>query len=498
AASRALLAAASPAVVGSKKFPESELLAEMASTLLEEKAHLVVDRKSGLGGTEICFAALQGGKLDVYPEYTGTALAVLLKEATGGSPAEALERARSGLLRRFDVDVLPPLGFSNTYALAMRRSRAAALGIATLSDLVSHAGSLVFGSSHEFLERGDGFRSLARFYGLPETKVVALEHGLAYQALLDGRIDVVDVYSTDGKIAALDLVVLADDRRFFPPYDAVFLVRGAFRRAHPDAVKALESLSGRIDDATIRGLNKMVEVDRRPAKSVAREFLAGAKLAAPTTGTGDEARGTSFLEVMKRRRKETVVLLLQHLEMCGLALALAVLVGVPIGIGIARSARLSGPVLGAAGVLQTIPGIALLALLIPIFGLGARPAIAALFLYALLPIVRNTFTGIVGVDADVVEAARGMGLFPSQVLRLVELPLALPTIMAGVRTSAVINVGTATLAAFVGGGGLGEPIVTGLSLADTNLILSGAVPAALLAVAVDGALGLVENRLKRG
>ena len=190
-------------------------------------------------------------------------------------------------------------------------------------------------------------------------------------------------------------------------------------------------------------------------------------------------------------------LTLQHLQLSGLAVLLAILLAVPLGIAASRLPLLRRLSLGAAGVIQTVPSLALLAFMIPLpgLGLGARSAIAALVLYAVLPILRNTYTGIVEVDPDLLEAAEGMGLRPRQILTRVQLPLAVRTIMAGVRTAAVISVGVATLAAFIGAGGLGEPIVTGLELNDTDLILSGAAPAALLAVLVDLALGLLERAL---
>jgi osmoprotectant transport system permease protein len=176
---------------------------------------------------------------------------------------------------------------------------------------------------------------------------------------------------------------------------------------------------------------------------------------------------------------------------------LAIFLAVPVGIVLTRWTALAQPVMGAAGVIQTIPSLALLAFMIPIpgLGLGARSAIAALFVYALLPILRNTYTGIREIDPNLIEAAKGMGLHDRQILLRIELPLATRTIMAGIRTSAVISIGIATLAAFIGAGGLGDPIVTGLQLNDSRLILAGAIPAAVLAVIMDFLLGRVETVL---
>ncbi|KMQ64495.1 ABC transporter permease [Chryseobacterium angstadtii] len=183
----------------------------------------------------------------------------------------------------------------------------------------------------------------------------------------------------------------------------------------------------------------------------------------------------------------------QHLGLTFLSLILAIVVGVPLGILIARQRKLSSPVLGIAGVLQTIPSIALLGFMIPVFGIGAKPAIAALLIYALLPIIRNTYTGIKGVDPVVIEAAKAMGMNRNQLLFKVELPLAMSVIIAGIRTAAVINVGVATLASFVAAGGLGEFIFGGISLNNTNMILAGAIPAALLAILLDQIIAVIQK-----
>ena len=185
--------------------------------------------------------------------------------------------------------------------------------------------------------------------------------------------------------------------------------------------------------------------------------------------------------------------LLEHVQLTALAVALAVLVGVPLGVHIAREKFLAGPVLAIVSAIQTIPSIALLGFLIPVLGIGAKPAILALFLYALLPIVRNTFTGIDQVDANAVEAARGMGMRDGQILWRVTIPQSLPILMAGVRTSAVLSVAVATLAALIGGGGLGTFIFRGIAMVNTPMVLAGAIPCALLALTLDGALALVER-----
>jgi osmoprotectant transport system permease protein len=294
--------------------------------------------------------------------------------------------------------------------------------------------------------------------------------------------------------------VLADDRGFFPPYNAAPIVRGETLRAHPEIERALRDLAFTLDDGAAMRLNHRVEVLGEGFEEVARSFLVERGLLA---GDGPRARPVTpraqrgFLSVLAGQRGRLARLALEHLGLVSIAVALAAALAVPLGILITRRPALRRPFLGGASVLQTIPSLALLAFLIavPGLGLGADAAIVALVLYAVLPILRNTFTGLDSVDPELVDAARGLGLTPRQVLLRIRLPLAARTILAGIRTAAVISVGVATLAAFIGAGGLGQPIVEGLYLNDTALVLAGALPAAALALAVDGLLGLVERRL---
>jgi osmoprotectant transport system permease protein len=203
--------------------------------------------------------------------------------------------------------------------------------------------------------------------------------------------------------------------------------------------------------------------------------------------------GGSLLEYLVDRRAAIGRLTLRHLLLVGLSLVAAIALAVPLGLLLERARGSAEPVIRAVGLLQTMPSIALLAFMIPLLGIGVLPAVVALFLYSLYPILRNTYTGVRDADRGAVEAARALGMTPGQVLRHVRLPLAVPVIMAGVRTAAVINVGTATLAAFIGAGGLGDPIVAGLALSDVRMILSGALPAAVLALIVDGLLAAGER-----
>jgi osmoprotectant transport system permease protein len=494
---------AAPIIVASKPFGESYLLAEMFAQVLE--AHgIAVERKPGLGQTKIAIEALRSGAIDVYPEYTGTGLLAVLHDTLSDSLASdarlVFAHVERAFASRYGMRWLPPLGFQNSYAIAVRRNTAAQYHLRTMSDLARESGHLVAGFTADFIGRPDGLAGLSRAYGVRPRAVRPLAPAVKYQALASGAVDVIDGYSTDGLLAKYDLVTLVDDKHFFPPYEAAALIGSRLAHDRPDAVSALTTLSGMLDESRMRALNRRVEVDGDDVKRVAADALRdigirNATTRTSTTAQSGEAPGTrtSFSAYLWQRRAAIWTLVLQHLVLVALALGAAILVALPLALALERTRRLAEPLIGALGVLETIPSIALLAFMIPLFGIGIKPALVALWIYALYPIVRSAYSGVRDADPSAVEAAEALGMTPWQRLLLVRLPLAAPVIMAGIRTAAVITVGAATLAAFIGAGGLGEPIVAGLALADTNMILSGALPAAALALVVDGALALVER-----
>ena len=487
-----------PIVVASKPFGESYLLCEMFSQLLEARG-FAVERRPGLGATEIAFGALRNNAIDVYPEYTGTGLIAILHDSFSDSLAADPRAVFSRVSRQFEqlyhVRWLPPLGFQNTYAIAVTRKTAAQYHLRTLTDLARESSHLTAGFTADFIGRSDGLVGLSRVYGIRPRDVRPLAPAVKYQALASGAVDVIDGYSTDGLLSKYNLITLVDDRHFFPPYEAAALVSSELDRRVPGAVAALTLLSGRLDEQTMRALNRRVEVDGEDVRVVARDELTALGLAGntrTTVTTGEGAR-SGFARYMWDRRASLAALTARHLLLVGLALLAAVIIALPLGLALERARHLAEPVIGGLGVLQTIPSIALLAFMIPLLGVGVVPALVALWLYALYPIARGTYTGVRDADPEAVSAAEALGTTPVQRLVWVRLPLAAPVIMAGIRTAAVITVGAATLAAFIGAGGLGEPIVAGLALADTRMILSGALPAAVLALVVDGILGLVER-----
>jgi len=490
-----------PVVVASKPFGESYLLCEMFAQLLE--AHgIAVTRRPGLGATEVAFGALRQNAIDVYPEYTGTGLIAILHDSVADSlsrdPRAVYEKVSQAFAARYGVRWLPPLGFQNTYAIAVSRSTADRYDLRTLSDLAREGSHLVAGFTPDFMGRSDGLPGLARVYGIRLRNVRPLAPAVKYRALADGAVDVADGYSTDGLLARYDLVTLLDDRHFFPPYEAAALVSPRLVRDRPDAIAVLTLLSGRLDETRMRRLNQRVEVAGEDVHRVASDALTELGLTnAPVTSATSLASDTHepFWRYMWNRRATIGALTLRHLFLVLIALGAAILVAIPLGLALERARTAAEPVVRALGVIQTVPSIAMLAFMIPLFGIGTVPALVALWLYALYPIARNTYTGVRDADPGAIEAAEALGTTAVQRLLWVRLPLAAPIIMAGVRTAAVITVGAATLAAFIGAGGLGEPIVAGLALADTRMILSGALPAAALALAVDGMLALVERRV---
>jgi osmoprotectant transport system permease protein len=397
------------------------------------------------------------------------------------------------------VHWLAPLGFENTYAVAVRRETAQRYGLRTLSDLGRASPRLVAGLTPDFIGRPDGLPALERAYGFRPRAVRSLLQSVKYTALAGGAVDVIDGYSTDGLIARHGLMVLEDDRDLFPPYEAAALVSTRLAREMPAAVLALTRLSGRLDVETMRVLNRRVEVDGEDVGVVAEDALRTLGILARDGSAGAASggeRGQGILSYFWTHRADTARQLGRHLLLVALSLAAALLVALPLGLALERWRAGAESVVRGTGVLQTVPSIALLAFMIPLLGIGVMPALVALFLYSLFPIVRNTYTGVRDAAPDAVAAARALGMTDGQLLRYVRLPLAAPVIMAGVRTAAVINVGTATLAAFIGAGGLGDPIVAGLALSDVRMILAGAVPAAALAVLVDLGLGAVERAVR--
>ncbi len=488
-----LQAAAEQLAVGSKRFTESYILGEVI-TQAARQGGATAEHRQGLGNTAVVVEALKTGAIDVYPEYLGTVEREILKLPTGSS-REAIDQK----LRDMGLAMGVPLGFSNGYALAASAEVARQHGLKTLGDLRAAPG-LRIAISQEFLGREDGWPGLAKRYQLPQ-RPTSIDHGLSYQALASQRIDLTDIYTTDARIADLGLVTLQDDANYFPRYDAVLLYRADLPTRAPQAWRQIAALEGRIDVTRMIAMNAQAELHGQAFPAIAADFLGGkatpaaAAPASAPSSTTQQARpslaGAIFGGDFWRLTRD-------HLWLVAVSVGIAVLIGIPLGTLAAARAWLGQGILGFVGLLQTVPSLALLAALIPLLGrIGTVPAIVALSLYALLPIVRNTAVGLMQVPKGTQQAAVALGMTPAQSWRLVLLPLALPVIIAGVKTATVMTVGTATIAAFIGAGGYGERIAQGLALNDGTTLLAGAIPSAGLAVLIQVVFEVAERMFRQ-
>lgn len=460
--------------IGSKKFTESVILADLVGQICGSSGAQIVQRQE-LGGTRLLWDALLAGEIDAYPEYTGTLTGEILADEDVAGDA-SLDRA----LEKRGIKKSRPLGFNNSYALGMRSQQAEQMSIDNISDLSSRP-FLRFGVSDEFLGRRDGWPSLRATYDLRPTDIRGLDHDIAYKALIDGSIDVIDLYTTDAEIGDPRIRMLKDNLHHFSENKAILLYRADLETRAPRSLEAMLRIEGRVDNDAMIGMNKAVKMDRRAEADVAAQFLA-IKL-----GVVNVQQPSGLASRILRRT-------IEHLRLTILSLAAAICTALPLGVLAAARPGLGHVILAIASILQTIPSLALLVFMIPVLGVGAAPAIAALYLYSLLPIIRNTTAGLVSIPSPVRNSAIALGLTPFRRLMLIELPIASPSILAGMKTAAVINVGTATLGALVGAGGYGQPIFSGVRLDNFSMVLEGAVPAALLALAVEGMFDLAERR----
>jgi osmoprotectant transport system permease protein len=468
--------------IGSKRFTESYILAHVLAQAAAPALPRPPEVREGLGNTAIVYEALRSGAIDMYAEYSGTVALEILK-----SPKPLSLEEMNKQLEPLGLAAAIPLGFNDGYALAVRADDAKKLGIRTVGDLTKHP-ELKLGLSNEFIGRADGWPGLAKAYGLPQ-KPTGLDHGLAYDAIAAKQIDVMDIYTTDAKIEHLGLTVLEDDRRYFPRYDALVLYRADVPKKFPQAWAALRKLEGRIDEHAMIAMNAKAELQGQKFDAIARDFLAGSAASAQKTraSLAERVFGADFAR-----------LTVQHLSLVAASVFAACVIGIPLGVLAFPHRRTRGALLAAAGLLQTVPSIALLAMLIGLLGLiGIVPALIALTLYSLLPVMRNCVTGLDEVPQGLRDAATALGMTPAQSMRNIQLPLAAPTILAGIRIATSIAIGTATIAAFVGAGGYGERIVTGLALNDGQLLLAGAIPAAGLALLSELLFELGERAIRR-
>jgi len=465
--------------VASLRDVEGQVLGEMFAQLVESAGEARVERRLGLGGSGVVFAAFHAGEVDLVPQYSGTLAEELLREP---SLTDFTTIRRKVEARGYEV--LGPLGFNNTYGIGVKREVAERFGLRTVSDLRGQPWR--GGVTPEFREAATGLGAMVSAYRLALGEVRTMEHALSYVALARGKVDFVDVYTTDATIRRRDLVVLDDPLGVFVRYEGLALARSGFAREYPRSWAALEQLVGRLSDSTMTRLNGEFEIARRSPSAIAADFLA-------SIGTpGGAVSGPAAADEPRWLR-----LTLEHLALVAVSLAMALVVGLPLGWWASQHRTVAKTVLSLVGVIQTIPGIALLCFFIPVFGVGWEPAVYALAAYALLPIVQGVVTGLTQIDASLRDVAAVLGMTDRQRRRRIELPLAAPALIAGVRVAAVINVGTAALAALVGAGGYGTLIVTGLALNDWRVVMLGALPSAAMAMAIHALFAALESRTSR-
>lgn len=456
--------------VGSKRFTESYILAEIMSQLLEDRG-FIVERKFGLGGTLIAFDALRTGAIHTYPEYSGT-----LAEAIFKVKETSLPQLKK-MLNKTNLDLLDPFGFNNTYAIVMRKDFAHENNIQNISSLKNHP-NLLGAFSGEFQKRSDGWNELKNIYNLSNS-IRTIEIPLSYEALHNKKVDFSEAYSTEPLIKKYDFVILEDNLNFFPKYEAIPLIQ---KNLPTQAQSTLLEMKNLIDNNVMTSLNEKA-AEGESFEKIAQDFLISNQLV--KNSNTHHTRGFNWSKLITRTKT--------HLLLTCLAVLLAALIAIPLATWISDKPKLAQPILTFTGLLQTIPSIALLTFMIPLVGIGFKPALLGLFIYSLLPIVRNTYVAMNSIDPRIVLAAQGIGLYPREIFFSVKLPLSLPMILAGIRTATILNIGTATLAAFIGAGGLGEPIVMGLALNDTKIILEGAIPAAILAIIMDFFFSFLEK-----
>lgn len=460
--------------IGSKNFTESYILAEILAQKIERTGRARVERRLGMGGTGILHSALETGEIDVYPEYTGTlSIAILNKKKSLSA-----ERLREEMALK-SISISPPIGINNSYGLAVKRETSRKLGLSKISELSRHP-ELRMAFSYEFMQRSDGYPAMVKHYKLaPQVPPVRMDHSLVYKSIEEGKSDVAEVYTTDSKIEKLGLEVLEDDRKFFPDYEGIYLVRTEALARWPELSEILKDLEGALSNEEMIRLNGLVEIRGLQFAEAAESFLE----------SGEVRSGPSqYPSILWRQTKRHLILVL-------IPTLISMLIGIPLGILAARIPSLGQAVLATTGLVQTIPALALLCFLIPVFGIGLVPALVALILYGLLPIVRNTYSGLMAIERRHIEVARVLGLNGWQRLFRIEVPLASLHIFSGIKTAAIINVGMATLAAFIGAGGYGALIVTGLSLNNNTIILQGALPAAGMAIVLHFLLEFLDRKI---
>jgi len=437
--------------IGAKKFTEANVMAYvLAHTLKSIDSSLDIKVLENLGGTGIVTTATENQEIDLYVDYTGT-----LKETF-----KTTDETLPGELLKHNLKFGFELGFNNSYGMAVKHHST----LSKMSDIKNHHR---LGISHEFLKRKDGFSGLASHYGF-NIKPLVIEYSLLQHSLKSDKLDIIEIFTTDAKIIKYNLKVLKDDQHFYKRYDALVVFNKTFYEQNKQLVSDLSSkLFLKISDKQIQKLNHLVDIEGLNYEESARSFT---KSNTHIKSSYESTIWPHFYE---------------HLEYLFLTIIICIFIGVPLGVTTAKSQLFERVILSLISITQTIPSLALLVFLIPLFGLGKTTTLIALCLYGLLPIVKSTHMGIKKIPKELSEYSKLIGMSFFQRIFKIEIPLALIDIVSGVKLTAIYTIGVTVIAAFVGAGGLGTLIVTGLSLNNTDIILQGALPSAGLAIIVE-------------
>lgn len=471
--------------IGGKVFTEQNILVDLLKIYLEDKGYKIQTQKN-LGGTFVAYEALKNGNLDMYVEYSGTSYHSIFKQKDILSEKETHQWLKTAFARE-KIYLFKGLGFSNSYALLVPDSSKHK----TIKDLIDNSKNLSIGFEHEFLTRPDGYDNLLEAYGLKFKNTKTMNVGLMYEALKTQQLNVGVGYTTDGRNKAYNLKVLEDNLNYFPKYKAEIIARQDVLNSHENLQSELMALTGQINHEDMTQMNYEVDALKKSSNLVARNFLYEKNLI--SFSSSKVSKG--FLGLKSHEIRLVKNKLLEHIRICLIALAVSLVLGFSLGTLAFEYKPLKSIVFTFVNLMQTIPSLALFGFLIPFMGIGFYPAMAALVLYSILPLVHNVYIGLSEVDQDIIESCQAIGMSRKQILTQVRIPMAMPTLGAGLRTCTVIIIGTATVAAFIGAGGLGELIFQGISSLNHRMILLGAVPAALLALLADILVHFTMSRL---
>ncbi len=471
--------------IGGKVFTEQNILVDLIKIYLEDKGYKTQTQKN-LGGTFVAYEALKTGNLDLYVEYSGTSYHTIFKQEKIISENDTYLWLKERF-KKENIYLFQDLGFSNSYALITVQNQ----NYQTMKDLVKDSPNLTIGFEHEFLSRPDGFSNMLKAYDYNFKNPKTMNVGLMYEALKTKQLDVGIGYSTDGRNKAFNLKILEDNLDFFPKYKAAILAKTSVLQNHKNLESELMALSGLITATDMIQMNYEVDALKKSSNLVAKNFLISKGLIAYSSlKLSHNFLGLSYPEIILIKNK-----LLEHIEICFIALCFSILIGFSLGVLAFEFKPLKPLVFSFVNLLQTLPSLALFGFLIPFMGIGFWPAMIALILYSILPLVHNVYIGLSEIDLDIIESCQAIGMTKLQILLQVRIPIAMPTLGAGLRTCTAIIIGTATVAAFIGAGGLGELIFQGISSLNHRMILLGAVPAALLALLADTLVHFTMNSL---